>query len=370
MRSIKRTLTAAGLVLAAILLGVWLEGLRVEAQDATGYTDLTLTDDLTVGDDATVGGDLAVTGAITGGSFGSSGALTATGAGAVDPTTASVASYGGTTMVFEGATANASEGNLVFGDVTADRTWTFGAAGDMLFGGTVTADPTTAGLAAFGGTGIVFEGATADAFELTFTAADATADHSLAWSAVGTLTSSATYVATGAALADPVTASTASYGGTSVVYEGATADAFEQTLTVADATADHSLTWGAVGTLTSSATYVATGAGLADPVTASTTSYGGTTIVAEGSTADGFETSIAFTDPTADSTLTIGAAGQVTSDAASLGWAYVTGANTACTTTCASAAVFGVDLAGGATAPVIVGPADASADACVCAGAS
>lgn len=63
-------------------------------------------------------------------------------------------------------------------------------------------------------------------------------------------------------------------------------------------------------------------------------------------------------------------AGAVTMAGDSLGWSYVTGANTACTTTCTFAAVFGVDLAGGATAPVIVGPASATADACVCAGAS
>jgi hypothetical protein len=55
----------------------------------------------------------------------------------------------------------------------------------------------------------------------------------------------------------------------------------------------------------------------------------------------------------------------------SLGWTYVTGANAACTTTCGiSAAVFGVDLAGGATAPVLVGPAANTADACICAGAA
>lgn len=63
--------------------------------------------------------------------------------------------------------------------------------------------------------------------------------------------------------------------------------------------------------------------------------------------------------------------GEITSaSTGSLGWSYVTGANTACTTTCTSAAVFGVDLAAGASAPVIVGPSAATADACVCAGAS
>jgi len=64
-------------------------------------------------------------------------------------------------------------------------------------------------------------------------------------------------------------------------------------------------------------------------------------------------------------------AGEITSTSTgSLGWSYVTGANTACTTTCTSAAVFGVDLAAGASQPVIVGPSSATADACVCAGAS
>lgn len=63
-------------------------------------------------------------------------------------------------------------------------------------------------------------------------------------------------------------------------------------------------------------------------------------------------------------------AGTVTMAGNSLGWSYVTGANTACTTTCTFAAVFGVDLAAGASAPVIVGPAAATADACVCAGAN
>lgn len=54
-----------------------------------------------------------------------------------------------------------------------------------------------------------------------------------------------------------------------------------------------------------------------------------------------------------------------------LGWAVVDGTdNTACNTQCSSAAVFGLNLAAGATAPVIVGPADATADICLCAGAS
>lgn len=64
--------------------------------------------------------------------------------------------------------------------------------------------------------------------------------------------------------------------------------------------------------------------------------------------------------------------GAVTSSATgALGWAVVDGTdNTACTSQCTSAAVFGFNLAAGATAPVIVGPSDATADICMCAGAS
>lgn len=55
----------------------------------------------------------------------------------------------------------------------------------------------------------------------------------------------------------------------------------------------------------------------------------------------------------------------------SAGWAVVDGTdNTACTSQCTAPAVFGFNLAAGATAPVLVGPSDATADICMCAGAS
>lgn len=68
----------------------------------------------------------------------------------------------------------------------------------------------------------------------------------------------------------------------------------------------------------------------------------------------------------------LSSSGTITSSRATdLGWAIVDGAdNTACTSICTSAAVFGINLAAGATAPVIVGPSDATADVCLCAGAS
>lgn len=51
-----------------------------------------------------------------------------------------------------------------------------------------------------------------------------------------------------------------------------------------------------------------------------------------------------------------------------MGWSVVTAANQACTTTCTNAAVFGQDT--DAAPYPIVGTADATADRCVCAGAS
>ena len=52
----------------------------------------------------------------------------------------------------------------------------------------------------------------------------------------------------------------------------------------------------------------------------------------------------------------------------SIGWAVVAGANVACNTTCTNACVFGVNTA--ATEADIVACTDATADECLCAGAS
>ena len=76
--------------------------------------------------------------------------------------------------------------------------------------------------------------------------------------------------------------------------------------------------------------------------------------------------------------LTINAAGNVeltgtmsNTNTASMGFSVVTGANTACTTTCTSAAVVGFDTGTlGVSLPHMVGTADASADECLCAGGS
>lgn len=68
-----------------------------------------------------------------------------------------------------------------------------------------------------------------------------------------------------------------------------------------------------------------------------------------------------------DATRNISLAAQLTSAATSdLGWSVVAGANTACNTTCTSACVFGQET----TSKAILACTDATADVCLCAGAS
>lgn len=86
-------------------------------------------------------------------------------------------------------------------------------------------------------TGLVFEGATADAFETTLAITDPTADVTVTVPAgTGTLMLSA-----GAVVADVANAVSGLNNG--LLFEGATADAFETTITVTDPTADRTFTF-------------------------------------------------------------------------------------------------------------------------------
>jgi hypothetical protein len=99
--------------------------------------------------------------------------------------------------------------------------------------------------------------------------------------------------------------------GTSITFEGATADSYETTLQVTDPTADRTITFpNATGTVV-----LADGSGNVTvsgdlTVSGTTTTINSTTINAttgiifEGLTADAFETTLTVTDPTADRTIT------------------------------------------------------------------
>ena len=129
-------------------------------------------------------------------------------------------------MEFEGATADAFETTLALTDPTADRTITYPDAT-----GTVALAAAAQGAAtgcAFVANGLECEGATADAFESTISFTDPTADRTI------------TVPNEGGNLLLWANANTQDVD---VVYEGATADAFETTVSVADPTADITLQW-------------------------------------------------------------------------------------------------------------------------------
>ena len=109
---------------------------------------------------------------------------------------------------------------------------------------------------------------------------------------------------------------------TKITFEGATDDAYETILAITDPTADRTITFpDATGTVvTTSATQTLTNKTLTAPVIAGGTFSGSFTgtqdltglvmsgaspLVFEGATADAYETTLAFTDPTADRVLTM-----------------------------------------------------------------
>lgn len=125
-------------------------------------------------------------------------------------------------------------------------------------------------VSAWGGS-LVFEGATNDAFETTFAITDPTADRTI------TFPNSSGTVALNPAAGD-------------IVFEGATANDFETTLAVTDPTADRTITLpDASGNV-----YVWENANTKD-----------VNLIFEGATANGFETTVTVTDPTADRTVTV-----------------------------------------------------------------
>jgi len=164
-----------------------------------------------------------------------------------------------------------------------------------------------AGLEIKFGNNIVLEGATADAFETTVTAGDPTADRTITLPDVtGTVVTTGNLTAITTLTSPTITGAIFNDG--SVVFEGATADAFETTLAVTDPTADRTITFPDVtGTVVTTGNLSAITT-LTSPTITSPTITGAVfndgSVVFEGATADAFETTLAITDPTADRTIT------------------------------------------------------------------
>lgn len=226
------------------------------------------------------------------------------------------------------------------------------------------------------GDSAIFEGTTADDFETTLTVVDPTADRT-----VTLPNASGAAILSSAGVAD---AANAISGGTGTfVFEGTTADGFETTIGVTDPTADQ--TWTVPNFAVNAAFFGSTLT--TNNVDAANSVWGVSNGVSlEGATANGFETTVTTADPTADNTITLpdasgtvivsGAAASLASvtatgsvlstSATDIGWSVVSGADTACNTTCTNACVFGQNTADMS----IVDCAGATADVCVCAGAN
>jgi hypothetical protein len=202
----------------------------------------------------------------------------------------------GSSITFEGATANDFETTLAITDPTADRTITFPDAsgtvvladgsgnvtvsGDLTVSGTTTTINSTTINAT---TGIVFEGTTANEFETTLAVTDPTADRVLTLpDSTGTVATE-TYVDTavsGAAFDASLAA------GTGIEFNAET-DQFDIDSTVT----------------TNDGTQTLTNKTLTSP-TVSGLTLSDSSIVIEGSSADAHETTLTVTNPTADRTIT------------------------------------------------------------------
>jgi len=196
------------------------------------------------------------------------------------------------------------------------------------------------------GASLIFEGATANAFETTVTVVDPTADRTVTIpDATG-----ATILSAGG-VAD--SASAISGGTGSFIFEGATADGSETTISVVDPNADRAITFPNATGVTVLST------GVSDAANAF---WGDSNVINfEGATADAFETTVTLTDPTADRTLTLPNATGTVCVAGQT--SVVSGANAACTATCGSLKCLGGFDAG---VPTITDCSDATSDKCYC----
>jgi hypothetical protein len=240
----------------------------------------------------------------------------------------------GTSIVFEGATADSYETTLQVTDPTADRTITFPDAtgtvvladgsGNVTVSGNLTVSGTTTTINSTtinATTGIIFEGLTADAHETTLTVTDPTADRTITFpDATGTVQLRVTDVSdTEIGYLNGVTSaiqtqlddkSTASKTETltnktitSPVISSITNGA--ATLTLPSSTGTIALTTDIpAGVVTDSGTQTLTNKTLTSPVVSGLT-LSDSSIVIEGSSANDFETTLTVTDPTADRTITL-----------------------------------------------------------------
>lgn len=205
-----------------------------------------------------------------------------------------------TTLIFEGATNDAFEATVTVSDPTADVTLTLPALNAAAFMvSTLTTNDVDVVNSLWGvSNGLRFEGATADAFELTLAPADVGADRTVTIPDMG----AASILLASTLTTNTVDAANSLWGASNAfVFEGATADAFELSLAPADVGAD------ATATLPNMAASYSVFASLLTTNAADVANsvWGASNaLVWEGATADAFEITFSPADAVADSTAT------------------------------------------------------------------
>jgi hypothetical protein len=225
----------------------------------------------------------------------------------------------GSSITFEGATDDAHETTLAVTDPTADRTITFPDASGTLvitdatqtltnktltsptinggtFSGTFTGTQDLTSVVLSGGSPLVFEGATADAHETSLAVVDPTADRVVSLP-------NATDTLVGKATTDTLTNKTIDLDSNTLTGSLAEFNSALQSASFVSLTGNETLT---NKTLTSptinGGTFSGSFTGTQD-LTGLVMS-GASPLVFEGATDDAYETTLAFTDPTADRTIT------------------------------------------------------------------
>ena len=225
----------------------------------------------------------------------------------------------GSSITFEGATADAHETSLAVTDPTADRTITFpDASGTVVtttatqtltnktltsptinagtFSGTFTGTMDATSLVLSGASPLVFEGASADAHETTLGIVDPTADRTVSLP-------NATDTLVGKATTDTFTNKTIdldsnTFTGSLAEFNSALQSDSFVSLTGSETLTNKTLTSPTINGGTFSGSFTGT-----QDLTGLVMS-GASPLVFEGATADAYETTLAFTDPTADRTIT------------------------------------------------------------------
>jgi hypothetical protein len=213
----------------------------------------------------------------------------------------------GSSILFEGATANDFETTLQVTDPTGDRTITLpDASGTVALTSDITVSASSTNT--FSNKSIALGSNTVTGTISEFNSALTDADF-VTIAGVETLTNKT--------LTSP-SVSGLNLTDSSIVFEGSSADSSETTLTVTNPTDDRTITLpdasGTValtsdipslsGYVTESGTQTLTNKTLTSPVVSGLTLSDGSFVV-EGSTANEFETTVQFTDPTGDRTITI-----------------------------------------------------------------